>query len=723
MGERGRRGVAWGLCAAALVLLAATVGLALAGWSAPVPVGFPPWSSQLVGAVALAGAPVLGAVLAGNGRSLRYGWWWCGLGAGFGLSGFAEAYITYAVSHGHLDGSVELAATVGDVGWVLALMCVPFLLLRFPDGRLPSQRWRVLAWVLHGAAGAAVAGVLLAPGQAGIAPVDRMALTAEVAQVGMVLLVGGVVVLFLGTAPAIASLVVRYRAAGMARRQQIKWVLYAAALNGASLAVLTWWTAPGLWDPVLESLPLVALYVAVGIAVLRYGLYDIDRLISRTLVYGVLTAGVVALYVGLVGVLSALFQTRATLPVALVATAVVAVVFQPLRERAQRAVNRLLYGERDNPLAVISRLAGTLEAAIPTEAVLPTVVATTAQALRLPHASIWEYDGGSLDLAAAEGAAPGSVHVEGDPALARVLRGGGPIEVARLDPRSRLAAALVGTGATLAYPLQHRGRAVGLLCLAPRSPGEGWSRADLSTLADLARHAGAAAHATLLAGELQRSLGELRRSRELLVASQEQERRRIQRDLHDGLGPILAAVRLHLEACLQTSADLPPHLRGSLERVDDLVGRSASEVRRLVTGLHPPALAQLGLVPALRAHVEQFGRDLNIRACLSGDDAVHASPAVEVAVFRVAQEALTNVAKHAHATAVDVHLSLHEGRLQLTVRDDGTGLPVDTNGHGTGMAGMRERAALLGGQLTVGAAAGGGTQVTMDLPVVEAVAR
>lgn len=109
--------------------------------------------------------------------------------------------------------------------------------------------------------------------------------------------------------------------------------------------------------------------------------------------------------------------------------------------------------------------------------------------------------------------------------------------------------------------------------------------------------------------------------------------------------------------------------------------------------------------------------------CHLPGDAVHASPAVEVAVFRVAQEALTNVAKHAHATAVDVHLSLHEGRLQLTVRDDGTGLPVDTNGHGTGMAGMRERAALLGGQLTVGAAAGGGTQVTMDLPVVEAVAR
>jgi signal transduction histidine kinase len=365
---------------------------------------------------------------------------------------------------------------------------------------------------------------------------------------------------------------------------------------------------------------------------------------------------------------------------------------------------------------VLSRLARTLEAAIPTDAVLPTVVETTAQALRLPHASIWLRDEGVLRLAAAYGAAPATEAVDEDPTLTSLLETARPTEVASLDHRSRLHGALAPTGATLAYPLQHRGIAVGLLCLAPRGPSDAWASIDLATLGDLARHAGAAVHATRLSSDLQRSLAELQRSRELLVASQEQERRRIQRDLHDGLGPILAAVRLHLEALLHAAADTPPNMRQGLERIDALVGQAATEVRRLVTGLHPPSLVQLGLVPALRAHVEQFGRDVGITAHFAGDDGVCVPPAVEVAVFRVAQEALTNVSKHASASTVDVTLSLRDGWLHFAVRDDGMGLSAAA-GEGTGLAGMRERAALLGGRLALDSAAGAGTRVTLGIPV------
>jgi signal transduction histidine kinase len=639
-------------------------------------------------------------VLASSTSGLRYARWWSLLGVGFATSWFAEAYLFYVVA---LDRplATALAATIGDIGWVVAVLAIPFLLLHFPDGTPPSRRWRPLELTLYAAAAASIVGLLLSPGEASIAPVERAVMSSAAPGLGQILLMGGVALLLLGTLPAVASLLFRYRRSTDRQRSQIKWVMYAAGLLGLSMLLLTWWEAPGLWDAVLEMLPLVGLYVAVGIAVLRHRIVDVDLLINRSLVYGVLSAGLLVGYVGIVWLLSWLFDTWGGVPITVVGTAVVCVAFQPLRERLQRSVNRMLYGERDDPFAVISHLARTLQAAVPTEEVLPTVVATTARALRLPHASIWVTEHNSLRLAASYGPRPHLEVVVRTPALGRMLAGGQPTALQALEDGRQLAHSLEPAGVTLLHPLQHQGAPIGMLCLAPRSPTEGWSRQDLTTLADLARHTGAAVHATRLAAELHDSLAELQASREQLVTTQENERRRIQRDLHDGLGPILAAIRLHLEGCLQVGGGVPEHVREALERVDGLVGQASADVRALVAGLYPPQLSQFGLAAAVRTHVEQFGHDVGITTRVEVDPQLTAPPAVEVNVFRVIQEALTNVANHSGATGVVVTLAGDGQTIRLSVRDNGHGMPAATNGAGTGLASMRERAALLGGSLAV----------------------
>jgi signal transduction histidine kinase len=342
--------------------------------------------------------------------------------------------------------------------------------------------------------------------------------------------------------------------------------------------------------------------------------------------------------------------------------------------------------------------------------------------------SIWQVDGAVLRWAAGHGWPVGAT---GQPNRADVLVPGSetadpvaiddlgaasePLESASLCAAGAFGAALYAAGVTLAFPLRHAGELVGLLCAAPRRAGDEWSEPDRRALAHLARHTGAVVHADRLTAALRRSLDELTRSRERLVTTQEQERRRIQRDLHDGLGPTLAAMRLHLESCLQPCSTVPTWLRRELERIDELAGQAGSDVRRLVYGLHPPALDQLGLTAALDQHVTQFGRDSGITVRFTADPVGATSAAADITVFRVLQEALTNVAKHAGATSVGVALRRAGTRLQLRVDDDGAGLRPDTP-DGTGLRGMRERAASIGGVLELADRRGGGTRLTLIVP-------
>jgi signal transduction histidine kinase len=545
------------------------------------------------------------------------------------------------------------------------LLVLSLLLLLFPDGRLPSRKWSVAALT------ALTGSVLLTlwwttqPGPLFLYPSIENPFGIEGHTRRVVVELGGRVGWVVGWASLIASgisLLSRWMEAEGEEYQQMKWFAY-----GLLVLVVAYPFSPqGLTLPALTLLP-----VAVGIAILKYRLYDIDLLINRTLVYGTLTACVVGIYVLAVGGLGALLQAQGNLAVALLATALVAVLFQPLRSRLQRGVNRLMYGERDDPYAVISRLGRRLEAALAPETVLPTIAETIAQALKLPYAAILLKEGEGFRTAAAYGSP---------------------------------------TGEPEALPLVYQREEIGRLVLSPRAPREGFSDADRRLLEDLARQAEVAVHAVRLTADLQRS-------RERLVATREEERRRLRRDLHDGLGAQLAGLNIQAGTLRRLIGRDPAAADELVVELREELRGAIADIRRLVYDLRPPALDDLGLVEALRRLAERYGSEggkLHVLVEVP-EELLHLPAAVEVAVYRIAQETLTNVVRHARAKTCIVRLVVKEDVI-LEIVDDGVGI-LKERGAGVGLSSMRERASELGGSCVVEYVPEGGTRVLVRLPL------
>ena len=467
------------------------------------------------------------------------------------------------------------------------------------------------------------------------------------------------------------AMIHRYRSeSGPIQRQQIKWVIMAVvALN---ILQIGFNILGRFWHPEFFPLFRILVYepiyylgvifaaVCIGISISLYRLWDIDFLINRTLVYSLLTAFIVGLYVIVVGVLGTAIQGRNNLLISILATGLVAVLVQPLRDMLQRGINRLMYGERDNPVTVLSRLGHQLEATIAPDAILPALVETISQTLKLPYTAItWgtEKDG---EVATSYGQPIG--------------------ELVRL-------------------PLAHQGETIGQLVVAPRSPGEQFSPADHHILKNIAHQAGMAVHAVSLTADLQRS-------RQRLVTTREEERRRLRRDLHDGLGPNLASQGLKLAAVKQLLQNDPSSAIPLLEQVMSQNKSTVEEVRRLVYGLRPPALDELGLVAAIRDYTAALDgkASLQIEVTEPTGGLPPLSAAVEVAAYRIVLEALTNVIRHAQAHHCAIRFSLVQNgsnnNLQIEIIDDGIGLPHELRA-GVGLRSMRERAEELDGKLTV----------------------
>ena len=661
--------LAWALCALTLAAVACGFWLAARNHYDPRLVTYVLGSAL--------GGPV-GALVASRRPENVVGWLVIGGSLSWALLEFTRQYAIYGLLTE--PGSLPLArAASWPPNWLASLgimLVFCFVPLYFPDGRLPSRRWRPVA--VFEAFVCAVFFLFLA-----LAPVNM-----EISGVpnplgieGLRPFVGafGIIapVLWLGTSMiSVASQVVRFRRSRGVERQQVKWFAYAAALAVFFAGVLT------VSDKVLGPYVLVGealsavllpvvfggLWLAIAVAILRYRLYDIDLVINRTLVYAALTACVVGVYVLVVGYLGNLFRVEDNLLVSLVATGVVAVIFAPLRDRLQRGVNRLMYGQRDEPYAVLSRLGQRLEETMAPGAVLPAIVETVAGALKAPHAAI--------SLKVEDRFEPAAEH--GEPA-----------------------------GAPLALPLVYNNETVGRLEVSPRAKGEPCTPADRRLLSDLARQAGVAAHAVRLTADLQRS-------RERLVTAREEERRRLRRDLHDGVGPRLAALTLKIE----TARNRLSHDPVADELLSDLAGRAqeaVSDVRRSVHALRPPVLDELGLVPSLRETAAQYGGNA-LHVSVRAQEGLPPLPAaVEVACYRIAQEAMTNVVRHAGAGRCTVGLELEGGVLRVEVEDDGRGMGAG-RGVGVGLSSMRERAEELGGTLAVEGAPGGGTVVRAELP-------
>jgi signal transduction histidine kinase len=468
-------------------------------------------------------------------------------------------------------------------------------------------------------------------------------------------------------------------------RQQTKWLVYGLAItvlyllcNRVLVAVLSP-DSPVLL--VLLPVPLVlalCLGLSVGAAVLRYQLWDIDLIINRTLVYGGLSACVIGLYMLLVGYFGALFRIPNNPVISLIATALVAIAFQPLRGLLQRAVNRLMYGERDAPYQVLARLDQQLAPALPPEEVLPALVKTIATTLKLPYVAVALIQSDAPPL----------------PEERLVATCGHPTPHAQM----------------WRLPLVYQGETVGQFVLAPR-PGEvQLTHADRQLLEDLARHAGVIAHAVRLTNDL-------RRSRERIVVAREEERRRLRRDLHDGLGPLLASLTLTLAAAREYLRHDPTTTDTLLQELATQAQGAVADIRRLVYELRPPALDDLGLVGALRdqaARSTQGGLQVDIEAPQTVDPL---PAAVEVAAYRISVEALTNVVRHAQASNCTIQVR-READLVIEISDDGRGLPAEIP-RGIGLRSMRERAEELGGRCVIAARPEGGTQVAVHLPLAE----
>jgi len=378
--------------------------------------------------------------------------------------------------------------------------------------------------------------------------------------------------------------VLRYRRVSTpAQRQQTKLVVFgfAVAPTGFILNLtLGLFVSPRyaalytLMVMHLELILLVLIPLTIAFSILRYRLWDIDLIINRTLVYGALTAMIVGVYVLAVGTLGALFQAGGNFFLSILVTGVIAILFHPLRQGLQRGVNRLMYGERDDPVMVLTRLGQRLEAAMTPEAVLPTICETVAQALKLPYVTIALREAEEFQVVA-EYRAP----------LANSLTQGGRREV---------------------IPLVYQSETIGQLIVAPRSPDEALTPADRRLLEGIAHQAGACAHAVRLTAALQHS-------RERLVTAREEERRRLRRDLHDGLGPTLASQTFKLDAALDLLETDPVAVRRLLAELKAQTQATVADIRRLVYELRPPALDELGLISAIGEQAARYGASNHLR--------------------------------------------------------------------------------------------------------------
>jgi signal transduction histidine kinase len=621
-----------------------------------------------VGAVAVVGAVITLAV-PGN----RVGWLLLAAAAvmGAGLT-LTEAGVHGVVtSPGSVPGAAYMAA-IGPglevAGMLIAVVGVPVI---FPDGRLPGPRWRWLAWCTAAAVTCLFLGNVLSPttNEARLAHWQSpLGLPGRYGNIADALSATGVLLAVAAAAGAVAGLITRWRRGGPTVRQQLLFLALAACPPAVVFVAVILTNGAGVpgWIFGVVILPLPA---AIAVAVLSHGLYDLRRAAHGTLLWLAMSGTVVSIYAVIVIAVFALVPDHHTWWPSALAAAVAALLLIPLREKLQRAVTRVVYGRWHEPYEVLADLGERLEAAADVDRLVDAAVTELSTGLDLREVSVRGLDG------------------------------------------TAVAGATTGAGTTIA--LQAYGATVGWLTYRP--PERQLSAAEQRLVRDLARQLGGALHARLLREDLQKA-------RERLVLAREDERRRLRRDLHDGIGPALAGLTLKTETA---RAQLPPGSDGASRQLHDLseeIRRTVVDVRRLVEGLRPPALDELGLAGACAQAVDRLtaGVDLAVSVHARGD--LPALPAaVEVAAYRIVVEAVTNTVRHASARHCEVSLVLSPAGLAVTVTDDGTGFRTPGD-HGNGLAIMRERAEELGGTASV-TGASPGVIVAAQLPVQTAPAQ
>ena len=620
----------------------------------------------------------LGAVILAFRARHRIGVLLCGTGLLWTLDGVLEAYaVTGLASEPPRPGTGLAVWFVAEVGSFL-LVALPLLLVLYPTGTLMRGTWRAVSLAALGLSLALPLTLLAVPDavtypaallqRLGGLPGPELPLSTAAATVALTV----AQVLTLSAMPVAASVVfARHARASGDERTQLRWLLWAALISILAGAVMLLDIA----GPVGLAALLVALGVTSGsvvVGIVRPRLGDIDALVGGTLVHGGIAVILVVVDLALLAGLSTLLgeslgQREVTLLVLLVAVT----AYGPLRRGFSVLVRRRFLGRRGERYAVVSTLAARLEQATSVGEQLPALTAAVADAFLVPYVEVEVAVGGGERLTATHGSAP---------------------------------------AATRTFPIAYRGESIGTICLPDSGIRGLLSHRDRDLLLDVVRQAAIAIRSTVLAGQLQQA-------RESLVLAREEDRRRIRRDLHDGLGPVLGGVAMRLDAAGNAIRADPERSRGLIVQARAEITEALADVRRLVHGLRPPTLDDLGLLAAVEEQVDR-ARAGGLTVGVEAADLAGLPAAVEVAAYRIVSEALANVTRHARAGHCTVRLRRSPGELLVSVDDDGVGIGPEVVA-GVGLRSLRERAEELGGRCEVSCPPTGGTHVRAWLPITE----
>ncbi len=688
----------------ALTLALTSLALAVAAWvlaylNRDLNVLTSPFGPDLV--IQLGILPV-GVIVASRERKNPLGWLFLGAAV---LGSLHAASGEYAL-RGLLGapGLPGLQWVTWISNWIITLVfptgAFLFILLLFPTGRLLSRRWRLLAGTALLLTALLLLGTILYDAPISIAPnVRSIPNPTGIKGSGPVLgwlwvtWPAGLLVLL----AAGASIVLRYRRSAGDERQQIKWFAFAVVATLVAYAVTfpfgfaSQYSAP-LSNAVLEVGIGVAIPVACGIAILKYRLYGIDVVISRTIVYGALAALITGVYVGIAVGIGTLVGSggRPNLGLSILATAIVAVGFQPVRSRLQHIANRLVYGKRATPYEVLSEFSERVAETYAAEEVLPRMARVLQEGTSAAAATVWLRSGDQLR--------PAATYPETSNGQSVVSLVG--LGLPEID------------GVQRAVPVLHQGDLLGALTITKRR-GESLTPIEQKLLEDLAHQAGLVLKNVGLTAELLQRVDELRASRQRLVAAQDEERRRLERNLHDGAQQHLVALKVKVGLAEMLVDRNEDKARAMLQQLKAEADEALENLRDLARGIYPPILAERELAEALQAQARKATIPVVVRA---GTIDRHPQEQ-EAAVYFCVLEALQNVQKYAGATQATVRLNESDGVLRFEVDDDGCGFEVASVRRGSGLTNVADRLDALDGHLDIDSAVGHGCRLRGWLPV------
>lgn len=633
--------------------------------------------------------PVAGVVLATKLPRNPFGWLMLAIGF-FWLNPGAE-YARYAslTRDGDLPGA-GLALAFHYPGWVLFIGLSAFLLMLFPDGHLPSPGWRWFARACG--SGLIVLYVVewLHPEVGVLYDLPRVENPFAVAALG-----AGGALSFLIAVTAFAPLAIVGGAVAIiqrlrrvddpVQREQLRWLAWAAGviailylLSLASHLVgapETWLNAAGI----VASSSFALIPVTIGLAVLRYRLYDIDFVIRKTVVIAIMAAVIAAVYVGLVVGVGGFVGSRESPVLSALAAAVVAIVFQPVRIRARRFADRLVYGKRATPYEVMTAFGDQLAGAYAADDVLARTARVLGEGVGAERARVWLQVGDGLEEVAAW---PDADH-----------------DTLALDD-------------DLTTEVRHQGDLLGALSVA-MPPNDPMNPSKEQLVRDLAAQAGLVLRNERLTAALKARLTELKAAQKRLVSAQDDERRKLERNIHDGAQQQLVALQIRQRLAEQLVDRDPAKAKEMVAELQTDTGAALDDLRDLARGIYPPLLADQGLEAAL----ESQARKATIPVRVDADGVGRLPQEIEAAVYFSALEALQNTAKYAEATTVTVTIRRNGQELMFSVGDDGRGFEPGSNGRGTGLQGIADRLGALEGEVTVESAPGRGTVVSGRLPL------